>query len=95
MLIQKKLENEYTLGDPKPGQTITLNLQLGDKYANTTPTVYTITDDKTKGLIEKFTIYPDGLAIFSRQTASRITEYTNGNFELDDDGNFKLVSFEK
>jgi len=53
---------------------------------------YYINKDIKRGPVEYFSIYSTGLVIFLHQTPTEIQIHSNMEFQLNDDGEFILIS---
>lgn len=84
------LDCYYTIAAPNSGGEVTLTLSTGHTEQDLVKNYYLNRDIKN-GPVEYFSIYPDGLVIFFRQTLELIEIYSNKEFDLGDDGIFYLI----
>ena len=91
MFENTDLDYYYTLAAPSGGGETDLSF-VTNHTENDLIKAYYLNKDSNKGPLEFFAIYPDGLVIFTRTQPLLIELYSNKEFEINDDGNFVLIS---
>lgn len=86
------LLNHYSLRAPEGGGTVKMNLNTPNfEEQGITVKNYYINKDENNGPVEYFSVYSNGLAVYSKQSVDEINIFTNGDFNLLDNGDFELI----